>query len=421
MAIELGLSRISKLLAYFGNPQNRFNVLHVAGTNGKGSVCSILQSVLQTNSVYQVGKFTSPHLIHITDCISINGRPITTNDFHGIKEQIREANEHYQFGCTEFELLTCTAFRYFQLKECNWCVLEVGLGGRLDATNSCSGPGKICGITKVGMDHQNLLGDTLGKISFEKAGIIVPGVEFVAVDGTNDTKVLDVIRQQIALVGASSAFSDPQLANDAIKTFSWGSIDRKMVPLNGDYQASNLAVALSMLDYLQRKCKISISKDQLKHGLKNVRWPGRLQDAVYSTAIGHKQLKLLIDGAHNGDAAVALARHIEQRIRGDESQPVTFVIAVTKGKTLDSLLGPLIKRQDRVVVTEFGPVEGMPWISAMKPSDLIPELRKYTENVSEQRDVCAALNDLSADSTSPIIVCGSLYLCGELLRLDNVT
>ncbi|SCU90020.1 LANO_0D07294g1_1 [Lachancea nothofagi CBS 11611] len=419
MAIELGLSRISKLLQHLGNPQNKINVLRIAGTNGKGSVCSLLQSVLQTNANYQVGKFTSPHLVHITDCITVNGKSITVKDYNGIRSRLQEVNETHKLGCTEFEVLTCTAFEYFQIKKCNWWVLEVGLGGRLDATNCSLGANKICGITKIGMDHQGFLGNTLEQIGTEKAGIIVPGVQFVAVDGTNDPKVLDVIKKRTDIVHATSSLTNSIVSDNVIKTKSWGNIDRDIVPLNGDYQMSNIAVALSLLDYLQGERKASISLQQLKDGLQNVRWPGRLQNVLYYTEGKHEPLKLLIDGAHNGDAAIALSRYIDQHVRDDDN-PITFVIAVTQGKTLEPLLSPLIKPQDRVIVTRFGPVEGMPWITAMTTSDLISHVSKYTKNVSSQPSVQKAIDQASESCSNPTVLCGSLYLCGELLRTKNV-
>ncbi|SCV01617.1 LAME_0G17392g1_1 [Lachancea meyersii CBS 8951] len=420
MAIELGLSRICNLLSHLGNPQNSFKVLHVAGTNGKGSVCSLLQSVLQTNKKYQVGKFTSPHLVHITDCISVNGKSIPLQDFQGIKNRLQETNKVHEFGCTEFELLTCTAFEYFQRMQCNWCVLEVGLGGRLDATNCSPGANKICGITKIGMDHQGFLGDTLAQIGTEKAGMIVSGVSFVAVDGSNEPEVLDVVKKRAAMVNAVASNTSSIISGNIIKSRSWGNIDRAIVPLNGSYQVSNVAVAVSMLDYLQSEGQISISSQQIHDGLKNVRWPGRLQNVSYYKKRAHKALNLLIDGAHNGDAAAALAAYLAETFRPQGTEPITFVIAVTQGKAVDYLLAPLIKQQDTVIVTRFGSVEGMPWISPMELSDLESKAARYTDKVSARPSIQAVLDEIPHDHPDPVVVCGSLYLCGELLRDENV-
>ncbi|SCU92398.1 LAFA_0F10154g1_1 [Lachancea sp. 'fantastica'] len=421
MAIELGLTKIRHLLSHLGNPQDKFKVLHVAGTNGKGSVCSLLQSVLQTNANYRVGKFTSPHLVHITDCITINGKPIPLQDFQSIKNQLQETNRKHGFGCTEFELLTCTAFEYFQRMKCNWCVLEVGLGGRLDATNCSAGVHKICGITKVAMDHQSFLGDTLAQIGTEKAGIIVSGVPFVAVDGTNDPEVLDVVEKRAAAVNCMASNTSSIVYGSMIKSESWGYIDRKIVPLNGSYQTSNVAVAISMLDYLQKKQLISISSQQLQSGLKSVRWPGRLQYVDFYDKDDHKKhLKLLIDGAHNGNAAASLTQFVTDSFRPTGSEAVTFVIAVTQGKDVHSLLAPLIQTQDTVIVTQFGEVEGMPWISAMQVSDLASQAANYTKNVSTASDIQSALQQLCENHSGQVVVCGSLYLCGELLRNKNV-
>lgn len=419
MSIELGLSRITNLLSYLGNPQDKFRVLHVAGTNGKGSVCSLLQSVLQQNTLNLVGKFTSPHLIHITDCISVNNKPISTLDFNSIRTRLDHMDAAHQIGCTEFELLTCTALEYFHLKKCNWCVLEVGLGGRLDATNCTVGSQKVCGITKIGIDHQGFLGNTLQEIAAEKAAIVTSDVPFVAVDGTNDKRVLDIVEKRASLVGATFSPTTTRISGDFIHTDSWGKVAREAVALNGDYQKSNVAVALSMLDFLQREDQVSISREELIDGLKTVSWPGRLQNAELILPQGQQTLKILLDGAHNGDAAEALASYIKEHVRRG-SEPLRFLVAVTQGKDLEPLLSPLIRSCDEVVVTKFGPVDRMPWISAMDPSDLARFVSKYTDHVLIQPNLQDAVAYLQNTSPKQTVICGSLYLCGQLLQSTEV-
>ncbi|CUS20676.1 LAQU0S01e12090g1_1 [Lachancea quebecensis] len=419
MSIELGLSRITKLLSYLGNPQEKFRVLHVAGTNGKGSVCSLLQSVLQQNALNLVGKFTSPHLIHITDCISVNNKPISTLDFNSIRARLDHMNSAHKIGCTEFELLTCTALEYFHLKKCNWCVLEVGMGGRLDATNCTAGSRKVCGITKIGMDHQGFLGNTLQEIAVEKAGVVTPGVPFVAVDGTNDKSVLDIVEKRANLVGATFSPTTALVSENSIHTDSWGKVARELVSLNGDYQKSNIAVALSILDFLQREDQVSISRNELLDGLKAVTWPGRLQNAELIHLGGQKTSKVLLDGAHNGNAAESLASYIKDHVRRG-SEPLRFLIAVTQGKDLEPLLSPLIRSCDEVIVTKFGPVDRMPWISAMDPCDLAGYVSKYTSHVLIQPSIQDAIGYLQSAPPSQTVVCGSLYLCGQLLKSGEV-
>lgn len=197
MGINLGLVRVVKLLSHLGNPHEKLRVLHVAGTNGKGSVCSYMGSVL--GSKFKVGQFNSPHLIHITDSITVNRQPIPTNVYSRIRSELESLNVQLSLQCTEFEILTCTAFKYFYDSRVDWCILEVGLGGRLDATNIVPGQLKYgCAITKIGLDHESFLGTTVAEIAAEKAGIVVPGVQQAVVDGTNDEAALKAVKDRCA-------------------------------------------------------------------------------------------------------------------------------------------------------------------------------------------------------------------------------
>lgn len=428
MAIELGLSRITKLLSHIGNPHESLRVLHVAGTNGKGSVCSYLSTLLQyphhvnnhSESPNRVGRFTTPHLIHMTDSITINNKPITQLEFDSIKTTLDKVNQEHSIKCSEFEILTCLALSYFEKSRCNWCVLEVGLGGRLDATNVVPGINKFaCGITKIGLDHESFLGNTLPQIAFEKAGIITPGVKLTVIDGTNDPSVLDVVKEQCAKVGSELKITDPCVHNNTVETQSWGNVHPEKLPLNGEYQIFNLRIALGILDRLQRDNAIKLTKDDLTQGLKTIIWPGRLQalDFYYSSG---KFLPVLMDGAHNGSAAIELAKYIKSQY---QDQPVTYIMAVTSGKNLKPLFDPLLRPQDRVYVTRFGAVEGMPWIHANDPNELAEYIKeKYSSNVTVQPDfhaVFPVLASLPEQEKQPVVICGSLYLCGELLKLHN--
>ncbi|SCV00444.1 LAMI_0G05094g1_1 [Lachancea mirantina] len=420
MAIELGLSRVQNLLRSLGNPQNKLRVLHVAGTNGKGSVCTYLQSILQTQKTALVGKFTSPHLIHITESISVNDQAIPLPVFHSIRNRLESINQELQLKCTEFELLTCTAFEYFWQKKCQWCVLEVGLGGRLDATNCVQGHRKICGITKIGKDHESFLGDTIEKIAYEKAGIIVEGVPFVAVDGTNDPQVLKVIETKAHMTATHvSVVNSNETAPDVIRTETWGEIPRSCIPLNGAYQTANASVALAMLEYLHQKGLVTLDRQQIVDGLHNVQWPGRLQTLQYSVCPEHN-LQILLDGAHNGAAALELSAYLQTQVRTvndrGKTNPITFVLAVTNGKDVTSLLTPLVTPDDTVIVTQFEAVDKMPWIASMQPEELATTVEKHTHNVLVEPKLDDALKRAHMLNRGPVVVCGSLYLCGQLLR-----
>lgn len=421
MSINLGLSRTTRLLGYLGNPHERLRVLHIAGTNGKGSVCSYLSSLLQDRS-NQVGKFTTPHLIQITDSITINNDPIPWDAYRRIRGELESLNTTNRLNCTEFELLTCTALKYFHDVKCEWCVIEVGLGGRLDATNVIPGPQKAgCGITKISLDHEAFLGNTLAEIAGEKAGIITEGVKYAVVDGTNDESVLQVVKEKCHEIGCRLIITNPDLTNRQIETKSWGRIVLDKLPLNGGYQISNLRVALAILDHLQENGLVNVSSDAIPARLSSVSWPGRLQQLDYCVDSAAKTtVPVLLDGAHNGSAAIELAKFLRSEY-GD--QPLTFIMAVTNGKKLDPLLGPLLRSVDRVFVTEYDPVDGMPWIHAMDVQALASEIRKnYTQNVEEVKDLNDILPSVCQDQparSTPVVVCGSLYLCGDLLRVHK--
>ena len=418
MSINLGLSRVLKLLEHIGNPQRNFKVIHVAGTNGKGSVCSYLTSVLQQR--HQVGKFTTPHLIHITDSITVNSTPIPVKSYDELRNSLESLNKTYDLECTEFELLTCTALKYFNNVQCDMCVIEVGLGGRLDATNAISGHDKLaCAITKIALDHESILGNTLTEIAAEKAGIITEGTELVIVDNSNDKSVLDVIKQRCKKIGSSLVITRCNEHDNVLHTESWGPLKFDKIPLNGGYQIFNLDLAISILDSLQRLQKVNITNSELKEGLCQVSWPGRLQNLYLCASPYSKDtLPILLDGAHNGNAANELAKYLRKQY-GD--QPLTFVIAVTQGKNIASLLSPIIRPYDNVIITEFGGVKGMPWITAMDSTELSDIVKKeYTKNVEINSDLDAVIKELPnkyLKSNRPIVACGSLYLCGQLLNI----
>ncbi|AQZ17759.1 RMA1 (YKL132C) and FOL3 (YMR113W) [Zygosaccharomyces parabailii] len=407
MRINLGLERVAKLLAHLGDPHKKLKVLHVAGTNGKGSVCSYLASILQQG--FRVGQFSSPHLVHVTDSITVNSKPIEWNVYGEIRRKLETYNSHYMLQCTEFELLTCTAFKYFYDVHCDWCVIEVGLGGRLDATNIFPGACKFsCGITKIGLDHEAFLGTTLTQIGREKAGILVEGVHSAVVDGTNEECVINVIEEQCERIDCKLTITETNPS--VIQTRSWGQIFPKS-PLNGAYQVENLKVALGMLDDLQQQKLINFTEESIQKGLRLVTWPGRLHKLIFHSPDG-RNLPLLLDGAHNGSAALELAKFL----RAEYGQkPLTFVIAVTQGKKLEPLLTPLIRTQDRVIVTQFGSVEGMPWIHAMKVEELGKYIATLCEDMRTAQCFREALSTLEQENR-PVIVCGSLYLVGEVLR-----
>lgn len=449
MGIDLGLRRISQLLGFLGNPHKSWYSVHVAGTNGKGSVCAYLTSILQSASI-RSGRFTSPHFINRWDAITIDGESITEKDFTAVESVVRAADAENNIGATEFELLTAVAFEIFARHKVRIAVVEVGLGGRLDSTNvleppKSSLPLTVNGgindqsagvlatvITKIGLDHQSFLGDTLGEIASEKAGIIKPGVPSV-VDSTNLEEAMSVV-QRVAKENNSPLIKATALQNSntyVIQTQSWGDFDTQLTPLLGNYQKANLACALNALEVVSKWFPVQLKdKRVIEKGIKSTEWPGRLQLVDFQLPQTNKPVRVLLDGAHNPQAADELADFLDGHIRPTANDnAITFVIAFTKGKDYEDIIRRVIKPCDKVVTTEFSSIDGMPWISSYRAEETANMVSKtikdvYVESVPggrySQLDAVAKAYALSShcngDTISPIVVFGSLYLVGKIIE-----
>lgn len=384
--IDLGLARITRLLAELGNPQNCYKALHVAGTNGKGSVVSYLSSILTYNGV-KTGRFTSPYLIHEEDAICINNRPIARQLYEKVKKQVELLNSQKTIDATEFEREAATAFEVFRQEQVDVAVIEVGLGGLLDATNVLKRENVLCtAITKIAFDHEGFLGSTLGEIAAHKAGIIKPGVPCVA-DGTNDAVVLQTIKS-VADKNSSLLYTPVGLPA--------GYTTRDI--LEGEFQKQNAAVAIQAITVAYPQ----FNRGMIIEGLRNTAWPGRLQ----WIDLGNQ--RVLVDGAHNPSAAIELAKYVEGMMR--PRGPITWVLAFSK--PCDSILSHLIQPDDRVIATRFGKIPTMPWISALDPQEICTVACNYTDadNVKQAESI----KDVYFDDNS--VICGSLYLLGELYR-----
>lgn len=402
MPIDLGLGRISKLLAHLGNPHTLYKSIHVAGTNGKGSTVAYLLSIL-TQCLVRNGKFTSPHLLYYNDCISINNETYPLKKFERVNKLVHEENSRLQLECTEFEILTVTAFKIFELEQVQMAVIEVGLGGRLDATNvlepGINGGVVATGITKIGIDHEGFLGSTLPEIAGEKAGIIKAGVP-VVVDSTNEPLVLDVIQKTAKASGAKVVESGSSHRLSASELIQHS-------PLKGAYQVHNLGVALGIVDSLWHYGWFSESKVQA--GIAATLWPGRLQQIEISTGV-----QALLDGAHNESAAVELAKYL-----GTDRHPIILVIALTKGKSIDGLLKHIARPGDTIICTTYTAPDQMPWVSSYTAEEVAAVAKEYAADVEVAADAASLLQMISHLKKSDfrnVVICGSLYLCADVLR-----
>ncbi|KAJ3554707.1 hypothetical protein NPX13_g10545 [Xylaria arbuscula] len=400
--IELGLARITALLK---NTPQTWKAIHVAGTNGKGSICAYLNAMLRASRL-SCGRFTSPHLVDRWDCITINDNPVTEAQFQHFEELVKRRNTEQCLGASEFELLTATAFEIFEAEKVEFGVIEVGLGGRLDATNALNHK-TVAIISKIGLDHQSFLGNTLEEIALQKAGIIRPKVPCV-VDASNPPSVLEVIRSHAKSLDSSVKFADLQSSDFG------GELAEKLER----HQQQNLLCAYEAFHIAHPHH--DLSKQELFDVSANAVWPGRLQSTNIQKVTGRTQ-PILLDGAHNPQSADALSNFVEKRLRVP-GKPVTWVLAASAGKDILEILKLLLRDGDNVVTVEFGPVDGMPWVKPMNSGAILQTIDDAGISISARQDaqvdVIKGLEWASKISDGgPLVVAGSLYLVSDVLKI----
>ncbi|KAH8693149.1 dihydrofolate synthetase Fol3 [Talaromyces proteolyticus] len=407
--IELGLSRISRLVQ---QSTLSWKAIHVAGTNGKGSITSYVSGLLAAAGV-RCGRFTSPHLIDRWDCITVNEKVVEESLFRQVEKQVKERDQLLGLGSSEFELLTATAFEIFHQENVEVGVVEVGMGGRLDATNILSNV-LVSVIAKIGRDHEAFLGNSIQAIAKEKAGILKTGVPCV-VDGTNETNVLRVLQSKIDELGINSTIATPDVAISRFPKLASLFRDLDLEP----HQQTNISCATLALQKAFERIQLQKNVDDLVPMLSDIRWPGRLQFLSIESLVSRTN-PVLLDGAHNGQSAAVLGRLVDRKLR-QQSQSVTWVVSISHGKLWSDILESLIRPGDKVAVTAFGPVEGMPWVKATDTEMLATELRAAlgVSNVeSFGPDIHGAISwAASSANEGPLVIAGSLYLVSDIFRL----
>lgn len=398
--IKMGLDRVLVALDRLGNPQ-RFPALHVAGTNGKGSTCAIAASCLSTR--YRTGLYTSPHLIRPNERIQIDGVEIDDLTFgRRIAEVVDVLGAEHDL--TYFEFGTVVAFWHFARERVEVAVLETGLGGRLDATTACSP--KVTCITPIDFDHQAYLGNTLGAIAGEKAGIVKAGVPLIC--SAQQPEALAVIEQaegELHLEGRD--FGVERLADGSVKFWFARSpsgereiIDGIELPLKGPHQLQNLAVALACLQALT---DFPLSPKEVRAGVKNVRWPGRLEEFPGEPAV-------LLDGAHNPAGVRALLRALEVEYPG---RRVHLVFGVFSDKDSEPMMRALFPRVEALHLT---PVDNPRSKDPRSYEALARELNGQVQLYSDAEAALAAARS-AAPQDGLVVVAGSLFLVGHLRRV----
>ncbi|KAI7881094.1 FolC bifunctional protein [Lichtheimia hyalospora FSU 10163] len=417
--MDLGLERIQTLLRALDTPQDTFKVIHVAGTNGKGSVCAYITSVLRQAGLC-VGRFNSPHFLEPHDSIYINDNPVSKQQYETTCDYVSKVNNEQHISATSFEQLVATALCLFRDHQVEWIVIEVGLGGTLDATNIFEKP-KMTIITSIGMDHAAVLGGTIQSIAAAKAGIMKPNCPAI-IAPQNESSALDTltdyankVNAPYRLVRAASwvqgSSSSTCRLDDTPDTIEYS------ISLRGDYQRENSATAVKALLWLQEKGDISFTMDMLQSGMARTRWPGRLDYIATPQFKGQSLPPMLIDGAHNIPAAKALRQYIDNL---DPSR-VLWLLGVTAGKDISEMLSVLLRPNDTVLAVPFSTPQGMPWIHSTPPREICDHAMEIVSDARPLESVQAALNIIpSLESYSLVVLCGSLYLVADFYRLlDN--
>lgn len=401
--VHLGLSRIVKLLANLGNPHHQVPVIHVAGTNGKGSVCAYLSSIL-TEAGYRTGRYISPHLINWTERICVNEQPISSTDFCQLILKIQTAIDSEAESPTQFEVITAAAWLYFAQQQVDIAVIEVGLGGRLDATNVCSSP-LMTIITSISKDHCQQLGATIADIAREKAGILKAGCPVIM--GMLPVDAEQVVRSR-ALEISSPIFA-PESAHH-IAT-GWAEYQKILnsetikypLPLAGQIQLTNSAIALAALEILQTKGWL-ISESAIINGITKTKWPGRMQ------WVNWNQHQLLIDGAHNPGSAKVLRDYVDSLT--PIPKPVSWVMGMLWTKEHQDIFSALLQPTDKLYLV---PVPDSDYADTGELAKLAIEICPGLSFCNTYPDLFSALETVFNSPDNLVVLCGSLYLIGYFL------
>lgn len=417
--IDLSLDRVLGLLDRLGRPQDRLApVIHVAGTNGKGSTVATLRALFEAAGM-RTHVYTSPHLVRFAERIRVAGRLPTDPELSALLEEVEAANDGRPV--TFFEITTAAAFLAFARAPAEVCILETGLGGRLDASNVVERPA-LTVITPIAMDHESFLGDSIEAIAAEKAGILKRGVACVTAE--QDERAARVLAVHAAGLGAplirEGVDFEARPAPDGGLLYRGPSGERRLPAPNlaGDFQYRNAGLALAAVEHLSRggaAAPFAAYPDEaLARGLRSIRWPARLQRLNHGPLVDllPSGWELWLDGGHNPHAAAAIARHAA----GWADRPLLAVFGILSTKDLDGYLGPLAARFAALRAVDI------PGEAASLPAGdgAAAAARHGCPDARPAVSVAEAVRELTAGRAEParILICGSLYLAGAVLA-DN--
>jgi len=406
-----GLKRVKKLLSYLDNPQDKINYIHIGGSNGKGSTVAILKSILK-EAGYKVGAYISPPLLHFNERFTVNDQPINTKDLKDIVLKLQEIFEDptKDIDIKEpsfFEIITVVAFEYFYQKQVDIGLLEVGLGGRLDATNAIKKP-LLSIITNISYEHADILGPKIEDIAFEKAGIIKKGVPIIT--GADNNDALQVFKKISNERNSNLVILDLENKYEVLhknlnhQTFNLDLPEKyyKNLKLNilGSHQIKNAALTIQALQYLPEEYEIK--SEHISEGLLNCRWPGRLEVIA-------KDPTIILDGAHNVDGVKRLVEFLKENISKDKK--IYFLISILKDKDYQEMLKFIntLQNPKELVITKNQNERSLKPLKIKKYAELLKIANKVyvdiyqavkgTENLLDKEDV--------------FCITGSLYTVSE--------
>lgn len=392
--IKLGLENISRLLSALGNPHERVLCVHVAGTNGKGSVLAMLDSILR-KAGYSTARYTSPHLISLNERFLFNGEPITDEELDYHLEKVRSVAERMDPLPTFFECLTAVNFSWMEGKQVDLALIEVGMGGRFDATNVIKP--LVAAITSIGLEHTKYLGDTLEKIAFEKAGIIKPQVPVVV----NETApgplgvILDRARDLSSPTYVLNRDYHYNLRGDEhFRLFEYHGRDIELGPvklgLAGAYQGANAAATVALVERLRAQFP-RLTPEAVKQGLAHAKWPCRMEKVLDDPPVW-------IDVAHNAHGAERLAAELDRCV---------LLLAVSSDKTVAQIIETLGPKAEELILTQFSGTRALPVDELCRAAGD----RHYRRAPSIHEAL--ALGMQLASKQRPLVITGSIFLAGE--------
>jgi dihydrofolate synthase / folylpolyglutamate synthase len=417
--VNLGLSRIQTLLTALDSPHLSVPIIHVAGTNGKGSVCAYLSTIL-TAAGYKVGRYTSPHLIDWNERICIDNEPISNESAVTVLDRVIAAIDPTTPTPTQFEIVTAAMWLYFAQSQVDIAVIEVGLGGRLDATNVCADPLATV-IVSIDIEHWQQLGDTIAKIAGEKAGILKPNCP--AIIGTLPPDAIEVVAERIADLNCPATWVKPArkipkprsipqilLSADPLPWVESEGIEYPLALL-GELQLTNSALAIATIQSL-RQSGWKISDEAIVKGMANTQWRGRIQWTTWhvgeASALRNRQL--LIDGAHNPAAAIALRQYVDTL-----NTPISWVMGMLSTKSHLEIFQALLRPGDRLYLV---PVPDHSSADPSELADIALSVRGDLDSIDIYTNLTTGLTAaMTTTATHQPVLCGSLYLLGYFLKL----